>query len=228
MLYYTKNCFMILFLCAIPFLLVAQENCKVFVPQISGQYVGKCKKGLAHGKGLAIGIDRYEGSFKKGYPEGKGTYTWSTGEVYTGEWLNGKRNGIGTYTFTEDGQLMEQEGVWKDDVYKGPVPEKPKVIMSHSIERYSFQKQGDDANQLTIFFYLGGANNTDLEDFTITNTSGTVFKSRGSVGIESISFPLTCKVKYNSWNKTFTSRVRTSFEFQITEPGRWVLKLYNN
>jgi len=50
--------------------LFSQDDCKVLIPEISGQYVGKCKKGLAHGKGLAIGIDRYEGSFKKGYPEG--------------------------------------------------------------------------------------------------------------------------------------------------------------
>ncbi|MEE4258502.1 MAG: hypothetical protein V2I62_01970 [Bacteroidales bacterium] len=208
--------------------LYSQHSCKVLVPEIAEKYVGKCKKGLAHGKGLAIGIDRYEGSFKKGYPEGKGTYTWSTGEVFTGEWLNGKRNGTGTYTFTEDGQLMEQEGVWKDDVYKGPVPEKPQVLRSSGIERYSIQKQGDDANQVTINFFLNGKSNTDLEDFSISPSSGTVFRSAGSVGVENIVFPFSCKLYYRSLNKTFTSRVNTTFEFKISEKGRWTLKLHNN
>jgi hypothetical protein len=227
MKHYLKNYYLIIFLTTLPIWVAGQEACKVMVPAIADQYTGKCKKGLASGKGLAIGIDRYEGTFKKGFPEGKGTYTWSTGEVYTGEWLQGKRNGIGTYTYTEDGNLVVQEGVWKDDVYVGPVPEKPKVLSSVSIERYSFQRQGD-GNQVLVSFYLSGSNNVDLENFSAVSTSGTKFESPGKVGFESIVFPVTCKISYNSWNKTRTSRVLTRFEFEITEPGRWMLNLYNN
>jgi hypothetical protein len=224
---FLKHLFLTVIICVLPFIISGQESCKVLVPEIAEQYIGKCKKGLANGKGLATGIDTYEGVFKKGYPEGKGTYTWSTGEVYTGEWLKGKRNGIGTYTYTEDGNLVVQEGVWKDDIYVGPVPEKPKVLSSVSIERYSFQRQGD-GNQVLVSFYLNGSNNVDLENFSAVSTSGTKFESPGKVGFESIVFPFTCKISYNSWNKTRTSRVLTRFEFEITEPGRWMVNLYNN
>lgn len=222
-----KYCFLTLAIGLIPSLISGQESCKVLIPEIAEKYVGKCKKGFASGKGLAVGTDRYEGTFKKGYPEGKGTYSWSTGEVYTGEWLQGKRNGIGTYSYTEEGEIIAQEGVWKDDEYVGPVPEKPKVLTSISIERYNFQKQGD-GNQVTINFYLNGSNNVDLEGFSAVATSGTKFESPGKVGFESIVFPFTCKISYNSWNKTRTSRVLTRFEFEISDPGRWNLNLYNN
>ncbi|MCB2207462.1 MAG: hypothetical protein KQH67_04130 [Bacteroidetes bacterium] len=223
----TKNCYLILFMSAIPFLLVAQENCKVLVPEISEKYVGKCKKGLAHGKGLAIGVDTYEGSFKKGYPEGRGTYTWSTGEVYSGEWKVGKRNGIGKYTFTKNGEIVVQEGVWENDTYSGPVPEKPKVISSSGIERYSFQRQGD-GNQLSINLLLNGSKNLSIEELSVASSSGTLFRSGGTFTIQSIIFPLTCKISYYSWNKMHTSKVYTRFEFQITEEGWWVLNLHNN
>ncbi len=228
MLIATKNQLFILFLALLfPLGIAGQEKCKVLVPEIAGQYMGKCKKGLAHGKGTAIGTDRYVGSFKKGYPNGQGTYTWSTGEVYDGEWLEGERHGIGTYSYTQDGEPVGMTGVWKEDKYIGPVPEKPKVLASTSIEKYTFTRQGD-GNQVVINFYLSGNNNSDLENFSAAVTSGSVFESPGRVGFESVSFPFTCKVSYSSWNKTGTNRVYTRFEFQITQPGNWVVNLNNN
>ena len=46
-------------------------DCKATKAEISGTYVGGCKKGLVHGNGIAQGIDRYEGQFIKGLPSGK-------------------------------------------------------------------------------------------------------------------------------------------------------------
>ena len=220
-----KHLMMLLIL--MPVFLVSQTDCTVLLPEIADQYVGKCKKGLAHGKGLAIGTDRYDGIFKKGLPNGKGTYTWATGEVYTGEWNDGKREGVGSYSYTKDGEFKVQEGIWEAGEYIGPIPEKPKVLSSVSIERFSFQRQGD-GNQITINFYLSGSNNVDMEGFSAVATSGARFESPGKVGFQSIVFPFTCKLSYNSWNKTRTSRVLTRFEFEITQPGRWVLNLHNN
>lgn len=205
----------------------SQDECKVLVPQISNQYIGKCKKGLASGKGLAIGIDRYQGTFKKGYPDGKGTYTWSNGEVYTGEWLQGERNGIGEFSYVKDGKAAFKSGVWESDLYIGPVPEKPKIIYTLGIEKYYFQRQGD-GNQITINFYISGSNNNSIEDLSVLTSSGTMFRTGGTVGVEAIVFPLTCKVSYYSWNKMHTSRVQSRFEFQITQKGRWILNLHNN
>jgi hypothetical protein len=65
-----------------------QSDCKVTIADISGSYSGGCKKGLAHGKGIAQGKDRFEGQFIKGMPEGKGIYTWANGTYYDGQWKN--------------------------------------------------------------------------------------------------------------------------------------------
>lgn len=205
----------------------SQEACEVLMPQISGQYIGKCKKGLAHGKGLALGIDRYDGTFKNGYPSGRGVYTWSDGTVYDGEWKQGKRSGKGTYSYVEDGKAEILTGIWEDDRYIGQVPEKPKVQASTGIERYNFQRHGD-GTQITINLFINGSNNNSVEDLSVTSSSGTIFRSGGTFGIQSIVFPFTCKISYYSWNKMHTSRVYTRFEFKITEQGRWVLDLHNN
>ena len=41
----------------------------------------------------------------------KGTYTWSDGDKYVGEWKEGKQHGQGTYTFA-DGTV--KKGEWKN------------------------------------------------------------------------------------------------------------------
>ena len=69
--------------------LFGQSECKVLKDEISIEYKGDCKDGLAHGQGEATGIDHYKGSFKKGFPHGEGTYKWYTGESYEGQWKKG-------------------------------------------------------------------------------------------------------------------------------------------
>jgi len=51
--------------------IVPQEPCKVLKQEIATKYFGNCKKGLAQGKGVAVGRDKYEGQFKNGLPNGK-------------------------------------------------------------------------------------------------------------------------------------------------------------
>ncbi len=75
---------LILTLLIFPLYLVhSQEKveCKVLVPALTGVYQGGCKDGLAHGKGTANGTDAYTGFFRNGYPNGKGTYTWASGNT---------------------------------------------------------------------------------------------------------------------------------------------------
>ena len=68
-------------------------DCKVLITGISGKYSGGCRKGLAHGKGTAQGMDTYAGKFKRGLPDGTGIYTWADGSYYEGQWKAGKREG---------------------------------------------------------------------------------------------------------------------------------------
>ena len=79
-----KNSNKIILLLAISCLgytVIAQENCLVLKPEISGKYTGKCKNGLANGKGKSVGQDTYIGQFSKGWPQGSGTYTWANGDT---------------------------------------------------------------------------------------------------------------------------------------------------
>ena len=43
---------------------------------------------------------------------GQGTYTHANGNLYVGEYKNGKRHGTGTLTYS-DGKIMS--GIWKND-----------------------------------------------------------------------------------------------------------------
>ena len=56
------------------------------------------------------------GHFHCGVQEGQGTFTWSSGAVYTGSWKQNKQNGSGKYTWA-NGDVYE--GQWKDGVMEG-------------------------------------------------------------------------------------------------------------
>lgn len=220
-----KNLFLTAFM-LVGLIAFSQQDCKVLKKEISDYYVGKCKKGLAHGEGTATGIDRYEGKFKKGMPDGKGTYFWANGDVYEGEWHAGSRDGFGTYTFSIGNKDSVMVGMWKDDVYTGPRIEKPKVISVNGVDSYSFRRLGD-GEQIAINIYMNGARNTNLENFSMISNSGSDYNAGQSVGYEHINFPFTCKISYTTWNKMHTSQQRVRFEFEISQPGNWELTIHN-
>lgn len=66
-----------------------QQTCSVADPKLQGHYQGDCQNGKAHGSGIAIGKDKYEGQFVQGLPQGKGTYTWADGERFVGSFDKG-------------------------------------------------------------------------------------------------------------------------------------------
>ena len=59
--------------------------------------------------------DQYEGEYVNDKFEGKGKYTYITGNYYIGEFKNGKRNGKGKQYY-KNGDLMH-EGNWVDDIF---------------------------------------------------------------------------------------------------------------
>jgi len=60
-----------------------------------------------------IGFGQYiSGDCKNGY----GTYTWTSGDKYVGEFKDGKKHGKGTYTFAS-GKV--KKGLWENGKFIG-------------------------------------------------------------------------------------------------------------
>jgi len=204
-----------------------QSPCQVLLPGISSAYTGGCKKGLAHGQGVADGIDHYEGFFKRGLPDGKGTYKWSTGEIYAGFWREGKRNGTGRYVFLDNGAEAVQDGNWVNDVYTGPVVPKPMVKYREGVDRYTFVNAGPERKRVLINIYQNGSRNAEISNLQVTSTSGYDTHLGQSFGYDGITFPVTIKLTYTTTNKLHTSTIYVRFEFEITEPGDWTVDITN-
>jgi hypothetical protein len=222
-----KALWILLFLSSVS-MVKAQKECQVLMPEISGSYTGKCKKGLAHGKGVAVGTDTYEGRFLKGLPNGKGIYTWADGRIYEGEWVEGIREGEGTMIYPTAGQDSVVTGIWKDDTYYGPVPlPSYKVTRVQSVSRHTIRKSNDMGTGFRLAVYLAGNFNTDLEDFSIASTSGQEYSTGRYIGIQNAVLPYSVIIRYRTWNQMHSERYDVIFEFTINEPGSFEVSLHH-
>ena len=203
-----------------------EEQCEVLLPSIAETYEGKCRNGLAHGKGLATGLDTYEGDFKKGYPHGNGVFQYDNGDLYTGQFKKGRQDGEGTLSTKINDRDTIISGIWIDGVYAGPKPKHPQVLYKYGIDSYSIKKVRE-GERFLIDIYLNGMPNGDLENFTIVSTSGTQLQMGRSIGFENITFPVICRLRYSTWNKLRTSRHEAIFEFKLEEPGDWKVRIIN-
>jgi hypothetical protein len=206
----------------------AQKECKVLMPEISGTYTGKCKKGLAHGRGLAEGTDTYDGRFLKGLPDGKGKYTWADGRVYEGSWSAGIRNGQGTMIYPRAGGDSIVTGIWKDDEYVGSVLVRPyQVIRARSVVRSSIRKINDMGSGVRVGIFLAGNFNTEITDFSMASDTGERFDLGQRFGIQNAIVPYTVYIKYRTWNYLHTQQHDVIFDFKINEPGTFEVTIHN-
>jgi hypothetical protein len=146
-----------LFLFAFPLFFIPvlmSQSCDVSMAALKGVYTGDCNKGKADGKGVATGTDSYSGSFKNGYPDGEGKYTWKNGDIYTGSWKNGLFEGQGTLTRTkseDSANVSVLTGFWKKGKYLGRY-EKPYVLttLTNNINDVSVRKINTAEPTITI------------------------------------------------------------------------------
>ncbi len=217
-------------ICAVLILIIGshvygqQSPCLVKLQQISGQYSGECRKGLAHGKGVAQGIDRYDGDFFKGLPNGRGKYTWANGSYYEGEWKNGLREGVGKMVSGDS----VVSGYWKADLFKGAkkLPSYT-ITLTRNVARYSVTKSVESGNGVLVKVMLGGNDNSEIEDLSLAYTSGTEYRNVGIYGIQNTTVPVDVTIRYRTWNQLHTAQYEAVFEVTILEPGTWKITLTN-
>ncbi len=207
----------------------SQSNCNVLVKEISENYEGKCKNGLAHGKGIAKGEDFYEGRFKKGLPHGKGIYKWANENKYEGRWKKGKRHGTGTYYFTnEEGAEETKKGYWKNDTLINN-NKTTGYNIGHviNLERYSIKKKDEGKSVSFLFYYMGRMRQLP-NDLNIRLRSGMQKTEGYAIVYEEVDFPAQILVTYSVPDKLQRGlMIRVRFEVTIEEPGDWEIKFYN-
>jgi len=180
-----------------PFILYSQ-NCEVLNENLAGVYEGDCKKGKAHGHGKATGKDTYEGEFKSGLPDGKGTYTWSNGTSFTGKWSKGLRDGKGMMTYkTKKGEDSVVQGYWKKDIYIGEYEHPYEVFTkTRAITGVEIEYTPDNLDKISV---------------SITNTTGGVKTTGGS------SLPQMRITDMQVLKGTFSRSVDNNSHYKMTE-----------
>lgn len=203
------------------------DGCRVLLHPINDTYEGSCKKGFAHGKGVAKGEDVYEGKFKMGLPHGSGTYTWANGNKYSGSWKKGKRDGIGTYYSASNGE--EVKGIWKDDEfikeYEGP---SHKILYkSTSVEKIRiYEVKGAIPGTIEIEFRRDGYKNERIITPLLHSMSGMQEISNQFIGFKGAIFPFKANVKFQAPNRTNRILVNYTLDFEIYKEGAWKVIIY--
>jgi hypothetical protein len=220
----------------------AQQECDVLLESIKGEYVGGCKKGLAHGEGTSAGTDTYQGKFKKGFPHGQGTYTWASGESYVGNFKEGKKSGLGKFKLA-DGTIAK-EGVWGDDEFikEQDVPDY-RIGMRRNVLNVAIRELGGDDYKIKIVLVRDGRESTtNVNDLMIVANSGVQQKNDQAIIYRDMLYPFKANVKFKSAGKFSKStvtgtgsdaRMSTSVaqmpesvvEFEILEAGNWEIRI---
>jgi len=202
----------------------SQTDCKVLLESISEIYKGECKKGLAHGSGYAEGIDKYEGNFKKGLPDGKGTYTWESGDVYEGSWKKGMMDGKGTMSVKIGESDSLVEGYWDDNKYIGKTakPVMYKVLERQGMERYNIYRVDDQGGTIEVFFTMLGniMNPSNLYIYSTTGNESATF-----TGYDNVEYPVKTQITYQRSNQLGEGTIECRFTVEFFEPGRWEIHL---
>ena len=201
---------------------ILAQDCKVLLESISGSYEGDCKKGLANGKGTAKGTDTYTGEFKKGYPSGFGTYTWSNGEIFEGEFKKGLKEGKGKLTvMLPGGGTKDQEGYWLEDEYFGANKDpyrlqyrSPGVL---SVRFSKTQNKTDDHSALFIeVLHQGKLQPTANFDLSVRMGSFTaMFHESNSTKVQVNTFPFGFTLNYMGESVQIDVNHDTSWKISI-------------
>lgn len=220
---------------SISIMVYAQEDCKVLVEKLEGQYTGDCKKGLAHGNGEAIGIDTYIGEFKKGKPHGEGKYIDSSGDIHEGFWKKGKKEGYGNSIIYAGTDTVIKEGYWRDNKYYGKNALPYKVTHSFDVSKVQFF-QKDKGDIVNLKFQVYGRPNYYIKELIVECENGHKDLSyRGEVSFYDIQVPFKVKMQYKTIklktslnnDPSASQEIYCELEFEIYQQGSWDIIISN-
>lgn len=195
------------------------QNCKVLLKSIGESYSGDCKKGKAHGQGMAEGIDTYTGQFKKGRPDGEGVYLWSNGDSFEGIFKKGLKEGRGKMIY-KTATLKDSivSGFWKKDVYMG-LYEKPykKIDKSSNVAGINFTKRDNLVNKLRLYVREDQklVDNPQINIIIHHGQYQDIRNQSDFVELTNVSFPLKFKAFYG----------QEYIEVEILQPGSWEVRM---
>jgi hypothetical protein len=212
------------------------QECVVDKEELKGTYAGDCKKGKANGKGKASGVDSYEGDFKSGLPEGKGTYRWKNGNEFTGEFIKGLKQGKGKLLYKRTNAADSTvEGYWKKDVYVGKFENPYRIISkSKAVNEVEVEYKTEPYNKITFFVTntSGGASyidGTEMPKFKVDE----VQVATGAYGRLFVNDSHTKKTESILEDVRFPFRVKASIgteeiEMEFREAGTYVINIRIN
>lgn len=207
------------------------SNCKVIPQNLQGTYEGDCKNRLAHGEGLAIGKETYEGSFKEGIPQGKGKYIYENGSYYVGEFKNVLRHGEGRMFEVQSVKAINKDsteilggklGRWKQDEFIEEILEKKYTIIQN-LNTLSTQFDKPDERTERVEIMLG--TRSVLSGVSINPSSGTFYmQGPNKAIIENCVFPLRVRMNYNA-QKGLSAPISVRLEFELESKGHWKINV---
>jgi hypothetical protein len=129
---------------------VATSSCKVLSESISAEYKGGCKNELADGQGEAKGIQhRYTGTFKKGMPDGYGTYYFSDSVFYSGLFLEGIKEGKGEMHYVSaEKKDSTIKGYWSGNEYRGKKYKTYNFNAASRFDRWEVSPSAESGNMI--------------------------------------------------------------------------------
>ena len=118
--------------------------------------------------------DRYDGEWKEGKREGKGSLTLSNGAKYVGEFSNGKYDGFGTL-YSSSGSIISQ-GLWSKDVFIRSTNKQQVSLNNREVEELRIEAENAKRKQAQLEEQLLIA---QQQTQTQTNNSPAVAQSIG-------------------------------------------------
>ena len=206
--------------------LIASSECRVLSESLAGQYEGECRRGLAHGQGIAQGVDRYEGSFRRGLPHGLGEYHFAGGDIYNGYWKRGLKHGIGTFYDAQLDSLYHGQWEQGEMISAAQQGEGPAYVVRYrrNITRQRFQRIGDGNR---VFFRLaeepGPGRITQLSVF---GSSGFYMEYGHTAGHEEVEFPFTGKIVFLGPSRIGHTMLQVELLYEINQPGNWEIIIH--